>query len=231
MLHREAPAASCSAWEKEREDVWGTVWERLINLCTLKRAWVCPAFPTQKLGSRKYWIKLASDRFKISNKRRFFPQPSTELQNYLLQEVAEEVLQFLGAPEEAGVVNGWAWECLADIQQDRIPSWPLGYITSDWPPTRLPATDHPPLGLAVWPVFNAPHSLALEKPKPSWSCLKSPMRIPGPVNMRLLLSTEGRHLSQKEKEQKRQRTLQCSSVTLYMSQGKLCNYTLSQLLL
>lgn len=42
---------------------------------------------------------------------------------------------------------------------------------------------------------------------------------------------EVRHLSQKEKEQKRQRTLQCSSVTLYMSQGKLCNYTLSQLLL
>ncbi|KAK4806786.1 hypothetical protein QYF61_005582 [Mycteria americana] len=39
---------------------------------------------------------------------------------------------------------------------------PLGYTSSDLPPTALCATDHHPLGPAIQPIFNPPHCLLIQ---------------------------------------------------------------------
>lgn len=44
-------------------------------------------------------------------------------------------------------------------QKDRTHHSLLGYTAIYWPPTRLCAMDHHPLGPAVQPLFNPPHHL------------------------------------------------------------------------
>lgn len=41
----------------------------------------------------------------------FMPQPSAQLQNVLLRDVAEGLLQFLGPPGESEFIHGRVWEC------------------------------------------------------------------------------------------------------------------------
>lgn len=43
------------------------------------------------------------------------------------------------------------------LKQDWIQHWSVEYTGSYWPPNRLYATDHHPLGPTVQPVFNPPN--------------------------------------------------------------------------
>jgi len=48
-----------------------------------------------------------------------------------------------------------------DVEKDWTQYWPPVYTASYWPPARLRAADHHPLGMAIHPVFNAPHCLLI----------------------------------------------------------------------
>lgn len=84
------------------------------------------------------------------------------------------------------------------VKQQWHKYWPLGYITSYWPTTRLHSTDHHPLGLAIEPVFNPPRCLLIQtitdqllyeilwetELKPYWSLGRQyPQPFPHPLSM------------------------------------------------